>query len=712
MSVPPSLRRLGLSAAVLATVGTAASAQFTINPGRIPSGNPANNSFTENVDFGDVDLDGDWDIVMADGGDQGNDQNRIWINQGGAQAGSIGFFNDDTAARFPVISDDSRDIEFVDFDDDGDLDVYVSNTAQLSNQGNRWWVNLGGEQGGSIGFYADETTARWSGLGGAGSSIPANLLIGGTFIDWSCDCDFGDLDNDGDLDLVHSSYGGAFGGGVPTRLFLNDGDGVFSEFNPSGFTLTQTNIANGQPALWCDGVQSSSTMNSDGTQADVASSALDIDVGDIDGDFDLDILHGARQEEPRMFANRLNGSSLAPAVGGGALGFRDVTGMVFPPGYTSGDGHYEQEMGDLDGDGDLDIYGLNWQVVFSFTDITLENNGSGVFQNIVQLAGSQDDDNEGDFLDADNDGDLDLFVADFSGQDKLYLNQNNGGTGFSFVQSSVPSYSSVSLDADACDVDFDGDYDILVAEDNGAANTFLENISENDDVHAPYLPNIETLADRTASVGMVPARVHVYDNAPYYITYFNDTLIDVEVNGVNFPSAVAKSSGGQVFRGEIPANLVGTVSYSFTSNDDYGNTGTSAAASYNATSTLNYANVFGAGTNGSLGEPTIAALSVPFAGSSLYLATGNAAAAKPYVLFITDAALPVPVSIGAFVTLNITGNTLLLAGGTTDAEGNGLMEIPVGLGTPPGFQAYAQFFVQDGTTQLFASSKGLEIISQ
>ena len=707
-----TLGRVLAASAVATLTGSLGQAQFTINQSRIPAGNPFNNSFTENVDFGDVDLDGDWDIVMADGGDQGNDQNRIWINLGGAQGGSIGFFADETAARFPVIADDSRDIEFVDFDDDGDLDLYASNTAQISNQGNRWWTNLGGEQGGTAGVYVDETGARWSNLGGPGSSIPGNLLVGGTFIDWSCDCDFGDLDNDGDMDLVHSSYGGAFGGLVPTRLFLNDGDGVFDEFNPSSFQLTSSNIANGQPALWADGVQSSDTTNSDGAQADIASSALDIDVGDIDGDFDLDILHGARQELPRMFANRLDGSSLAPAVGGGQLGFRDVTGAVFPNGYSAGDGHYEQEMGDLDGDGDLDIYGLNWRVVFGFDDITLNNNGSGVFSNVTVLAGSQDDDNEGDFLDVDNDGDLDLYVANFSGQDKLYVNQNNGGSSFSFVLGSVPNFSATSLDADACDVDFDGDYDVLVAEDNGSANTFLENVTGTPDTTAPYLPNIEALGDQTAATGNLAARVHVYDNAPYYITYYNDSTIDVEVDGVNLPTAVAKSSGGQVVRGEIPGNLVGNVSYSFTSSDEYGNSGTSASSSYDSTTGLTFATPYGSGTNGTQGEPTIDALSVPFAGSTLYINGGNVPASTPVILWVTDASLPVPFAVGNFVTLNIAGNTLLLTQVNADAEGNALFEIPVGSGTPPGFQAYAQVFSQNGTTQLFASSEGLEIISQ
>src|SRR5580765_2497726 len=217
-------RRLRSSVAagafLLLAAVSARAQQFTRDTADIPP----SGDYTENVDFADVDNDGDWDAAFAEGGDNGNAQNHLWINQGGAQGGTVGVFTNVTATQLPIFSDDSRDVEFVDFDNDGDLDLYISNTSTHSSQSNRWWANMGGAQGGTIGFYQDQTLTRWSGLGGAGSSIPPSQVLGsGGFIDFSCDCDFGDLDNDGDIDLVHSTYGGAFGGQIPMRIFLNDG---------------------------------------------------------------------------------------------------------------------------------------------------------------------------------------------------------------------------------------------------------------------------------------------------------------------------------------------------------------------------------------------------------------------------------------------------------------------------------------------------------
>jgi len=563
------------SAALLGLVALAGSASAQQLP-RNTTDIPNNTGYTENVDFADIDLDGDWDAALAEGGDNGNDQNNLWLNQGFLQAGTVGIFTDVTAARFPAVLDQSRDIEFVDFDSDGDHDIYVSNTSQLSNQGNKWWTNMGGAQGGTLGFYSDQTAARWSGLGGAGSSIAPTQLIAGSFIDFSCDCDFADMDNDGDLDLAHSSYGGAFGGNVPTRLFLNNGSGVFVEFNPSGFQLPGQTIAAGNPGLWCQGTQAANTTNATGVNCDIASSALDLDYGDIDGDFDMDILHGARQEVPRMFQNRF-------AENGGVLAYRDVSGTAFPAGYSTGNGHYEQEMGDQDGDGDIDIYGLNWLAAFGFDDIVLKNNGAGVFGSQVTLSGSNADDNEGDYFDYDNDGDLDLFIANFAGQEKVY---RNGGTGTYTLQSTgtvVPSDSTTTLDADCADVDNDGDVDVFVANDANQVEWYLKNTTTANDTFAPTIPRLEQAPNRAAGAAPTVVRFWSNDNQAYYVQAYYTARVDVSVNGGPVTSYSAKTQWGQQFRVEIPGALVGTITYQAFVTDRDGNTGSSAVKTYTAT---------------------------------------------------------------------------------------------------------------------------------
>lgn len=568
-------RALGIAVAATLAAQAPAAAQALMNtPGQIPQGSPFNNSFTENVDFADADLDGDFDAIMADGGDAGNDQNRIWINLGGAQAGTMGFFADETATRFPNVTDDSRDVDFVDVDGDGDQDIYVSNTSQIVNQSNRFFVNMGGAQGGTAGFFQDQTASHWVNLGvndgsTTFSSIAPSLVLGaGGFIDWSCDCVFGDLDNDGDMDLVHTTYGGSFAGGVPSRIFLNNGSGGFEEHNPSHAQLTNQGISDGTPALWAEGLQQNGTTNATGAFADIADTPLGVEIGDLDGDFDIDIVHGARNEIPRVFVNRLEETS-------GTLVWRDRTETNLTNKATGG-GNYEQELGDFDHDGDLDLYGLNWP---GFDDMVAKNDGTGVFGAQAILPGSGSDDNEGDFLDYNGDGYLDIFVTNFSGQDKLY--KNSGPPGYSFtLTSDISIYSNTGLGSDASDVDLDGDYDFLVGNDGGQANVFLLNTTQVADAHPPKNQHLEQAPDRLPSAVPTVVRALVHDNSSWNIAQFNGGSLEYRVNGGPVNLVPMVYAGGNVFRGEIPGNINGVVSYQARSIDEHGNNGLSVKQAY------------------------------------------------------------------------------------------------------------------------------------
>ena len=540
---------------------------------------PANaGNYTSDVDFADVDNDGDWDAAFANGGDFGSLQNALWVNQGFAQGGTLGAFLDATAARLPAVLDQSREVEFADIDGDGDVDLHSTNTAQFVNQPSRFWVNQGGVQGGSIGFFVDETSTRWVGLGGPGSSIAPALVLGsGGFIDFGWDTEFGDLDDDGDLDLVHSTAGNALVGNTPTRLFLNDGAGHFVEFNPAGVHLTGETIPNGSLGIWCEGIQTANTTNATGAQCDVATSAIDVDVADVDGDLDLDFLLGSRQEFPRLFQNRMQET--------GAFSWRDVTGAAFSPGYSTAQGHYEQEFGDFDFDGDLDVYGLNWLVTFSsFNDATYANDGAGHFAAGVVIAGSGPDENEVDVFDYDLDGDVDAFLSNYSGQDAVC---RNDGAGPLVRQTTtvLPADSTTSLDAAAADVDHDGDFDLIVANDGTGTlgnEWYLRNTTAAIDVTAPALFHLEQAPNRLVGPAPTVVRVQIQDNSPIYVTAGLTATLVVRVNGSVPTLYPLRCSGGQVFRGTIPGSLAGVVTYSVVATDEHGNTGTTAEKSYTA----------------------------------------------------------------------------------------------------------------------------------
>ncbi len=693
---------------------------FVRNATDVPNQTPGSARYGENVDFGDVDLDGDFDAVFAHGGDFGNLQDRIWINAGGLQAGTLGVFADETSARFPAIARSGRDIEFVDFDGDADLDLHVSNSSAVTNQTNQWYTNLGGKQSGSIGFYADETAARWIGLAGPGSSIAASQLVGGGFVDWSCDSDFGDLDNDGDLDLVHSSYGGSFGGLVPTRMFLNDGDGHFAEFNPSEFQLPGQNIADGNPGLWCEGVQQANTTDTTGANCDIAMVALDLDLGDVDADFDLDLLHGDRTHPPRFFYNRLEENGGDPSD----LGFRDMTEYAFglTGAWSAGQGHYEQELGDFDGDDDLDLCGVNWQATLpNFADVVAPNVG-GRFGAQTILVGSAGDENEADFGDYDNDGDLDLYIAAFSSSDRLYANTDGLGAYTLLAGDGSGSgldahgISNMAPDADWCDVDLDGDYDVFAVQDGIDPVLFWENMTGTPDTTAPRVGPVEALGNATAGIQGDPDRVvrtHVYDNAAYYVTWYNPTRLLLSLEGVQVDSFLAQSSGGQVFRATIGSNVTGNVSYRFRSVDQYGNSGLSTTSNYTASPGARTPEiVYGTPFVGTLGlEYEVHSRALLTAGKRWYVVMDTKGA--PRIHLVSFSLAPVAPTADPLVgMLNIdTSQIFLQQVGLTNGAGFRARKYDIPDDITGVFSIYLQGFVLEpgGSPTAWSSTKGIEV---
>jgi len=640
------------------------------------------NGRSENIDLGDVDNDGDLDAIVGNGGDGVDEPNRIFINNGGLQGGTVGTFTNETSTRFAGVPNDrTRDIEFVDFDNDGDLDIYVSNRGTVGENGqpSRFYTNLGGLQAGTIGFYAEETDSRWGVLL---SVPPARQILGGNqgpFRDFTCDCDFGDLDDDGDLDLFHSSYGPAIDGSEPSRVFLNDGTGVFDEVFP-----------------WVD------------PAADISTHTLDIDLADFDGDFDIDVVNSSRDSQARVFMNNLyNGI-------GGTM-FTDITqtALLDTGAGQNGTNNYECEVGDVDGDGDIDVFMKNYD---NFWERILTNEGftPGVgFEFEAQTTWVKGDpfvdETEIDFVDYDSDNDLDIFVANFVGENYLYqsgLSQGldpdtqglyhrtgttTGGSLAAGAEMPVIGNGGQSLDGEAADIDNDGDQDLILANDfSGTPNRLFVNVLGVPDTHAPSFHKVTVAVDKPAGS---TTRIHaaVRDNAPWYIVNMYRTNLLYSVDGGADTVLCMTSQGAQQFVGVIP-DVSGVVSYRVESTDRAGNTGVSGSTVLTiGPGGTPWTNI-GFALAGVTGEPGLVGTGALTVGSPGSLELCNAAPNALAMLFASLSSTPTAFKGGTlaafpFVTLYVFGTN---QAGELDLA---WPFFPPGL--PPGIDLYVQYGIAD-----------------
>ncbi len=170
-------------------------------------------TFEKDLISGDVDRDGDRDLVVARKvrfSNPGGKRNVLFLNEGGT-------FVDRTADLIPDFLDltDDRDVILVDVDGDSWLDIVTATT--FSDQP-RVYMNLGLDAGQSwLGFDYDALENR----------IPP-FTPGPKF----CAVAAGDVDDDTDMDLFFVDYSNS----LEDRLLINDGDGFFTD--ETGLRLT------------------------------------------------------------------------------------------------------------------------------------------------------------------------------------------------------------------------------------------------------------------------------------------------------------------------------------------------------------------------------------------------------------------------------------------------------------------------------------------
>lgn len=233
---------------------------------------------------------------------------------------------------------------------------------------------------------------------------------------------YADVDLDGDNDLLITGFSSSQG--VSTTLYENDGSGNFTAMS--------------QPAI-----------------VNVYAGAAEF--ADVENDGDMDLLITGNTGSPAATANLyindgLGSYSLSP-------------GTPFEPS-NNGD----IDFGDIDGDNDLDLIMTGKDASGNVFSKLYTNNGTGSFTLVTGTIFTGVYMSSTEFIDVDNDGDLDLLMCGTDSSDvstaKLY--ENNGSGIFNLV-TGTPFDNAQFGDIAFGDTDNDGDQDILIVGQNDSS---------------------------------------------------------------------------------------------------------------------------------------------------------------------------------------------------------------------------------------------------
>jgi len=401
---------------------------------------PGPSRWTEGVECADVDRDGDLDIFFAEGdgfNSPGTKRQNVLIINKLIEIGPWNFA-DESVARLGAHVSNAKGVTTGDIDGDGWIDALFANA--FATDPPFLYHNQGAA---NPGYFNLESATR--GLTAAYSSGAAQ---------------FGDVDDDGDLDLVIGDAYNNTPAGRP-HLFLNDGTGVFTE--------------------------DAARFN-----APLKAGQMDVQLVDIDNDWDIDFFGDNK------FTNSNGNHYLLLNDGHGT--FSDHSSLI-----QAGNGStYEAEVGDLDGDDDLDLFFVS---LVGFSEGAVRNNlvpgGSLSFTNQPAFPGSVDD-NEIVLVDYDVDGDYDVLVGSLGFHEYLY--RNDGGFTFVDQSSQIQAIGDSTLDCTVADLDNDGRYDIITAQ--GESGVFVNRYYKNTGPVDTMPPRVVAQQSPATAPNTGPAVVH------------------------------------------------------------------------------------------------------------------------------------------------------------------------------------------------------------
>lgn len=341
----------------------------------------------------------------------------------------------------PVVADgaDGEGCAWVDYDQDGDLDLYVSCDSTGANL-----------------LYRND-----------GSSVFTKITAGATVTSGgrSVSASWADMNNDGRIDLFTSRQNNG-----PGLLFLQQQDGAFAQsaLPSGGFSWGSAwgdYDNDGFVDLLVGDTTRSVLWHNDGQGGLVAvtntpivtrPNASNITYTDYDNDGDADLLVTG-STTTRLYQNTGQGAFMA------------VTNGAFPTQIEFGTG---AAWADCDNDGFLDLFLCRLNFQQRPPSFLFHNNGDGTFTQITQAPFTNDTgfSVNASWGDYDNDGWVDLFVTNFGNGLKNRLYHNNGdGTFARVTEGSVANDLGNSAGSAWGDYDRDGFLDLFVA--NGTNNT-------------------------------------------------------------------------------------------------------------------------------------------------------------------------------------------------------------------------------------------------
>jgi hypothetical protein len=401
------------------------------------------NTYFHYFDVGDIDNDGDLDLVGNVANNSGNIKLIYKLNDG------LGNFGADINIRQNLT--EMKAIKLGDLDNDNRLDLIVA----IRN-------NNSSEYFGDLNWYKNSASLSFTMM----PAVDLNVRM-------ISQIDVFDLNNDGHKDLTTFSYNhrttsyqnsgtATFGAPkYPAAANLSASCAMAGDIDGDGDADLVTSSTSEGKIYWYK-----NTNNSYGNQIIVnhnAASAKEVALADIDGDGNLDIV-----------------SISGPSTSGYSdkiSWYRNLDGLgTFGPQINIAIDAYDSPDGlavyDVDADGDTDIVTAldNWPTTGDRI-VWYSNNGSGSFSTEQVIAAGPNGVTALRNVDLDSDGDMDLVCASRLDNTVCWFSNLNGSGSFGPRQVITSTALSVA-DVAIADLDSDGDKDVAYVS-NGSADDLL-----------------------------------------------------------------------------------------------------------------------------------------------------------------------------------------------------------------------------------------------